>query len=119
MKRLLLPTLITMACLPAAQAAEYQAQRNSERPNIVLVISEDMSARIGAFGDPIAHTPNLDALAKEGVRFNQVYTMAGVSAPSRAGLITGAPSHISGLQHMRTADQNYVGVPHDIHQLAI
>ena len=111
MKRLLLPTLITMAFLPVAQAAEYQAQRNSERPNIVLVISEDMSSRIGAFGDPIAHTPNLDALAKEGVRFNQVYTMAGVSAPSRAGLITGAPSHISGLQHMRTADQNYVGVP--------
>ena len=111
MKKVLIPTLLTLAVSNQLYANDYTPQINSERPNIVLVVSEDMSSRIGAFGDDIATTPNLDALAKESVRFDNVYTMAGVSAPSRAGLITGAPQHKMGLQHMRTADMKYAGVP--------
>ena len=38
-----------------------------QRPNILLLMSEDMSARVGAFGDSVAVTPTLDALAREGV----------------------------------------------------
>ncbi|WGY46251.1 sulfatase [Vibrio sp. ABG19] len=111
MKNILVPSLITLAVSGQLYANEYTPQINSERPNIVIIIAEDMSSRIGAFGDEIATTPNLDALAKESVRFNQVYTMAGVSAPSRAGLITGAPQHKTGLQHMRTSKMKYAGVP--------
>lgn len=72
-----------------AQTNKFEAQRNSERPNIVLVIAEDLSARWGCYGDKVARTPNLDALAQEGVRFTNVHTMCGVSGPSRSGLITG------------------------------
>ncbi len=111
MKKLLLSSMVAMALPGTVMAQDYAAQIDSERPNIVIVISEDMSSRIGAFGDEIATTPNLDALAKESVRFTNVFTMAGVSAPSRAGLITGAPQHKLGLQHMRTADMKYAGVP--------
>ena len=111
----MLRKLIAIALLAAntsqVMSAEFDEQRDSEKPNIVLVVAEDLSARIGAYGDDVARTPNLDSLANEGVMFNNVYTMAGVCAPSRAGLITGAPPHRVGLQHMRTADREYFGVP--------
>lgn len=60
-----------------AQTNKFEAQRTSERPNIVLVIAEDLSARWGCYGDKVARTPNLDALAEEGVRFTNVHTMCG------------------------------------------
>ncbi|KFD22525.1 choline-sulfatase [Tatumella ptyseos ATCC 33301] len=117
MKPLLLSSMITgMLIAPSVNAVNthFQPQISSDRPNIILIATEDMNARIGAFGDKVANTPNLDALAKESVRFTNAFTMAGVSAPSRAGLITGVFSHTIGLQHMRTATRPegaYVGVP--------
>lgn len=85
-----------------------------DRPNIVFILAEDLSPRFGCYGDEVARTPNIDALAKEGVRFTNVYTMAGVSAPSRAGLITGVYQNFTGLHNMRTrgyVDHPYRGVP--------
>lgn len=71
------------------------------RPNIVLIMAEDLSPRIGAFGDPVAITPNIDALAAEGVRYTQAFATAGVCAPSRAAIITGMAQQSMGGQHMR------------------
>lgn len=71
-------------------------------PNIVLIVFEDMSPRIGAFGDPVAVTPVLDAFAEEAVRFPNTFTTAGVCAPSRAALMTGHHQIAIGAQHMRT-----------------
>lgn len=113
MKKLLLTSLITMTFSHSIVAADLSAQINSNRPNIVLVLTEDMNPRIGAYGDPVANTPNIDALAGESVLFTHAFTMAGVSAPSRAGLITGVPPQTIGLQHMRTSSysHSYMGVP--------
>ena len=58
-------------------------------PNIILVLFEDMSPRVGSFSDPIAHTPNFDRIAAQGIRYTNVFTTSGVCAPSRAALITG------------------------------
>ncbi len=89
--------LLAAACWTLAPAAERS------RPNIVLIVVEDLSPRIGAFGDPVARTPNLDRLAREGVRYTSVFTAAGVCAPSRAALITGMHQASIGAQHMRTS----------------
>ncbi len=72
------------------------------RPNIVLIVAEDLSPRIGAYGDPVARTPRIDGLAREGVRFTNAFTAAPVCAPSRAALITGVYAQAIGAQHMRT-----------------
>lgn len=72
-----------------AQAPGQAATLASSRPNIILITAEDMSPRVGAFGDPVARTPNLDALAREGVRYTNVFATAAVCAPSRSALITG------------------------------
>lgn len=73
-----------------------------QRPNILLIVAEDMSAKVGAFGDSIAQTPNLDKLAKSSVRYPNTFTTAGVCAPSRTSLITGVHQITVGGQHMRT-----------------
>ena len=72
-------------------------------PNILLLVAEDLSPRLGSFGDPLAKTPNIDTLAQRSTRFTQVFTTAGVCAPSRAALITGQHQISFGAQHMRSS----------------
>ena len=89
-------SLLAMLLFSCATQAET-------RPNILVLMAEDMSARVGSFGDSIAQTPNIDKLAAEGIRYTQTFTTAGVCAPSRAAFITGMHQISFGAQHMRTA----------------
>jgi N-sulfoglucosamine sulfohydrolase len=84
-----------------------------DRPNILLLMAEDLSPRIGAFGDPVAVTPNLDKLAAEGVRYTNVFAASGVCATNRAALITGMAQESMGGQHMRaySGSFNYQASP--------
>ncbi len=72
------------------------------RTNIVLIVFEDMSPRIGAFGDPVSTTPVLDAFAQQAVRYPNTFTTSGVCAPSRSALITGVHQQTLGTMHMST-----------------
>jgi arylsulfatase A-like enzyme len=80
-----------------------QAQSVSgEKVNILWLVTEDISPYISSYGDSTAKTPNLDRLAREGVRFSNVFSVSGVCAPSRSCLITGMyPTNI-GTNNMRT-----------------
>src|SRR4051812_47030871 len=70
-----------------------------ERPNIVVILTDDMGfSDIGCYGSEIA-TPNLDSLAATGVRFTQFYNMARC-CPTRASLLTGLYPHQAGVGHM-------------------
>lgn len=80
-------------------------------PNILLIVAEDMSPRVGAYGDTVANTPALDALARQGVRFDRVFATSGVCAPNRSSLITGVYPQSMGTQHMRTVNRGYLAVP--------
>jgi uncharacterized sulfatase len=62
---------------------------------------EDISPHIGCFGDEHAITPNIDRLAREGVRYTNAFTTAGVCAPCRSGIITGMYQTTIGTHHMR------------------
>lgn len=77
------------------------AAPTAERPNILWLVAEDMSANLGCYGDPDASTPALDQLATEGVRFTRAFSAAGVCAPSRSSLITGMFASSLGSHHMR------------------
>lgn len=68
-------------------------------PNIVIILGDDLGfADMGAFGSEI-ETPNLDSLAKEGVRFTNFYTHASCS-PTRSMLLSGVDTHLNGLGNM-------------------
>ena len=71
------------------------------RPNIVWLSCEDISPHIGCFGDEHAITPSIDKLAREGVRYTNAFTTAGVCAPCRSGIITGMYQTTIGTHHMR------------------
>ena len=72
------------ALLPVAQ---LQAD---ERPNVVIIYIDDMGiGDVGCYGGRFAPTPNIDRLAEDGIRFEQYYSAAPVSSPSRCGLTTG------------------------------
>ena len=72
---------------------------SGERPNIVIIMADDMGfSDIGSYGGEIS-TPNLDALASQGLRFRQFYN-AGRCCPTRASLLTGLYSHQAGVGHM-------------------
>jgi uncharacterized sulfatase len=71
------------------------------RPNILWITCEDISPDLGCYGVPGAITPNLDGLARQGVRYSHAFTVAGVCAPSRSCLITGMYPSTLGSQHMR------------------
>jgi arylsulfatase A-like enzyme len=66
----------------------WAAEEKAERPNILWLVSEDTGTLIGCYGDPVARTPNIDALAAKGVVFERCYAMP-VCAPARFTLITG------------------------------
>ena len=73
----------------------------SSRPNIILILADDMGySDIGCFGSEIS-TPNLDALASGGVRFSQFYNYARC-CPTRAAILTGRHPHQVGVGHMTT-----------------
>ena len=77
--------------------------QSPKRPNILWISCEDISPRLGCYGDPVARTPNLDCLAEQGIRFTRVFTSAPVCAPCRSGVITGMYQTSIGTHHMRTA----------------
>lgn len=95
-----LRTLLSVAALSISVSA-------ADRPNIVVILVDDMGwSDIACFGGEIP-TPNLDALAKDGVRFTRFYN-TGRCCPTRASLLTGLYPHQTGIGHM-TTDQGLPG----------
>jgi N-sulfoglucosamine sulfohydrolase len=78
------------------------AQQAHKQPNIIWISTEDLSPHMGCYGDPVAKTPNIDRLASQGIRYTNVFTTAAISAPVRAGIITGMYATSIGSMHMRT-----------------
>jgi arylsulfatase A-like enzyme len=73
-----------------------------DRPNVVWIVSEDNGCYLGCYGEPLARTPVLDGLAKQGVRYTNARSAAPVCAPSRSSIITGRSATTLGTQHMRS-----------------
>ncbi|QGJ68848.1 Choline-sulfatase [Planctomycetales bacterium 10988] len=76
----------------------------AERPNILFIAVDDLRPELGCYGSEIAVSPNLDALAEDGLLFNRAYCQQAICRPSRASLMTGARPDTTGLFH------NYVSL---------
>lgn len=90
--------LLTLLCLATVESA-----KSEDRPSVLWITAEDMSATLGCYGDKYAYTPNIDAFAKQSVRYTHAFATAPVCSPSRSCLITGCYAPSLGTQQMRSA----------------
>ncbi len=97
--------LMLMGTFTARVDASVGAKRaKAKKPNIILILADDLGYReLGCYGQKIIKTPNLDQLAKEGMRFTNFYSGSTVCAPARCTLLTGkhtGHSYIRGNREM-------------------
>jgi arylsulfatase A-like enzyme len=82
--------LLAVAAVLAAMANPLHAAAAAPKPNILFILTDDMGyGDIGCYGGKFAPTPNIDRLAREGIRFTQYYSVSPICSPSRTGLTTG------------------------------
>ncbi len=84
---------LVLCCLAVAGPG---TAANADRPNILLIVSEDNGPELGCYGDPHARTPVLDRLAADGVRFERAYVAQAGCSQSRASFMTGLYPHQHG-----------------------
>jgi iduronate 2-sulfatase len=89
----LLPLMVVMA--PASEPAKA-------RPNILFIVVDDLRPDLGAYGDPLARSPNIDRLAARGTAFLRAYCQEAVCTPSRASVMTGRRPDDTGVWNLYT-----------------
>ena len=88
---------LVLALLPLIPASVPAAGEPPQRPNVLLLLVDDLKPALGCYGDPHARTPHLDKLAERGMRFDLAYCNQAVCAPSRFTLMLGSHSTATGL----------------------
>ena len=82
--------LVVVALLAGTLAGAQRGTQSSPKPNVVLIIMDDIGyGDLGSYGVTDAKTPNLDRLARDGVRFTDAYANGPVCSPTRAALVSG------------------------------
>ena len=90
---------------PAARATGTPER---DRPNILWILSEDISTDLACYGTPVVKTPVLDQFAKDGIRYTNAFTTAPVCSPSRSAMITGMyQTSIGAHNHRSHRDDGY------------
>jgi arylsulfatase A-like enzyme len=101
MKRMLTVVLVVVSILGATSSVVAAPGKGKGQPNILFIMSDDhATAAIGAYGSWLgksAKTPNLDRLAKQGMRFTSALVTNSICTPSRAAILTGQYSHKNGV----------------------
>lgn len=97
--------VVSVACAVAVAGMSANGEPGltpQNRPNVLWITAEDISPDLGCYGDTYARTPNLDRLAREGVRYTHAFATAPVCSPARSCLITGMYATSLGTQHLRS-----------------
>jgi len=85
-----------------------------QKPNVIIILTDDQGTiDLNSYGATDLHTPNIDQLAKDGVRFTQFYAAAPLCSPSRASMLTGLNPHAAGLPGNAPSMKGSPGMPTD------
>jgi len=95
-----LATLILVSSGVLLSTMTYASQ-TEESPNIVVFLVDDLRPDLGVYGNTQVHTPNIDQLANEGVKFTRAYAQQAICGPSRVSIMTGLRPETTGLYTIR------------------
>lgn len=94
--RSLLGSCLLVACLGGGTLAVAAEGTEKPRPNIVLFVADDLGKELGCYGNGVIKTPHVDALAKEGRRFDLAFATTASCSASRSVILTGLHNHANG-----------------------
>lgn len=87
--------------LMSAGAALAASARPGPRRNVLFIASDDLNVSFSAYGHPVVHTPNLDSIARRGVRFDRAYCQYPLCSPSRTSVMTGLAPDATGVYDLK------------------
>lgn len=96
---------LTAAAVPScisSRKMDTEVKGLKPRPNIVWIVAEDTSAHFGCYGETTVKTPNVDAMAKRGMKFDNAYVTCPVCSPCRSAMVMGAYQTTLGIHHHRS-----------------
>lgn len=94
---------VAASSMLAASLPDIDAAGRKSRPNFVFMISDDQSySGATCNGNPAVHTPNIDRLSREGMRFERAFAPSPSCSPSRSAILTGQPPHETGTSRFRS-----------------
>src|SRR3982751_3318556 len=104
--------ILCWLCIEFTSPVALAATQSASPPNILYIMADDHAAHaISAYGSKINRTPNLDRLAREGMRFDNAFVTNALCGPSRACLLTGKYSHANGFMD-NAPNPKFAGSPH-------
>jgi N-sulfoglucosamine sulfohydrolase len=98
---------VLFTLIELAVAAQTARAADPPRRNVLLLVADDLGFELGCYGNDRIKTPNIDALAKNGVRFTHAFATVSSCSPSRASLYTGLYTHTSGQYGLAHAEHHF------------